>query len=318
MKLYELAVKKPVIIMIGLITLFSMGAISAYKLPIEFLPRVEFPFIGVFIPYDNSHPDYIERNIVKPIEEVMATLGDVRSIFANSMEDGAFVGVEFAWGREVSVLRMEVKEKLDQIRGDLPNDIEHINIFTFDTNDIPILEGRISAAGRDLSGSYDLIEAAIINPLKRLEGVGTVNIDGVEPKEIAIYLRIDKIKAHRVDVNALFAQLQSANMSASGGEITANGLRYAVRSLGNFTDYTDIENLAVNADGLKLKDVAYIHYGEPNVPYGRHLDGEKAIAFWIQKASNANTVDVARRVNAAMEKMNSDPALEGINVLLLF
>jgi len=317
-KLYELAVKKPVIVMIGLITLLSMGAVSAYKLPIEFLPRVEFPFIGVFIPYDNSHPDYIERNIVKPIEEVMATLGDVREIFAQSMEDGAFVGVEFAWGREVSVLRMEVKEKLDQIRGELPGDIEHINIFTFDTNDIPILEGRISAAGRDLSGSYDLIEHAIINPLKRIEGVGTVNIDGVEPKEIAIYLRIDKLKAHRVDVNGLFAQLQNANMSASGGEITANGLRYAVRSLGNFNSYEQIENLTVNSEGLKLKDIAYIYYAEPNVPYGRHLDGEKAIAFWIQKASNANTVDVARRVNAAMERMNNDPALEGINVLLFF
>ena len=80
MRIYELAVKKPVIVMIGLITLLSLGAISAYKLPIEFLPRLEFPFIGVYVPYDNSHPDYIERNIVKPIEEVMATLGDVREI----------------------------------------------------------------------------------------------------------------------------------------------------------------------------------------------------------------------------------------------
>lgn len=318
MRIYEAAVKKPVIVMIGLITLLVMGSISAYKLPIEFLPRVEFPFIGVYIPYDNSHPDYIERNISKPIEEVMATLGDIREIRSYSGEDYSFVGVEFNWGRKVSVLRMEVKEKIEQIRADLPNDIELMQIFTFDTNDIPILEGRISAMGSDLSGSYDLIERSIINPLKRLEGVGSVNIDGVEPKEVAIYLQIDKLKSHRVDVGALFQQLQGANMSASGGEITADGLRYSVRSLGNFRSFEDVENLVVNASGLRLKDIADIYYGEPTVPYGRYLNGEKSVAFWIQKASNANTVDVARRVNAAMEKMNNDPALEGINVLLFF
>jgi HAE1 family hydrophobic/amphiphilic exporter-1 len=318
MRLYDLAVKKPVLILIGLITLFAMGAVSAYKLPIQFLPHVEFPFIGVYVPYRNSHPDYIERNIVKPIEEVMATLGDVRQIFASAEDDGAFVGVVFNWGREVGVLRMEVKEKLDQIRAELPNDIEHMQIFTFDTNDIPILEGRISAMGRDLSGSYDLIERSIINPLRRIEGVGAVHIDGVQPKEVAIYLRIDKLKAHRVDVGGLFEQLQGANMSASGGEITADGLRYSIRSIGNFQSLEEIENLVVNQEGLRLKDIATIHFGEPAVTYGRFLNREKAVAFWIQKTSNANTVDVARLVHKAMDKMNKDPALEGINVLLFF
>jgi HAE1 family hydrophobic/amphiphilic exporter-1 len=317
-RLYELAVKKPVIVMIGLITLVSMGSVSAYKLPIEFLPQLEFPFIGVFIPYPNSHPDYIERNIVKPIEEIMATLGDVREIHGEAMADASWVGVEFNWGRDVSVLRMEVKEKLDQIRGELPSDIDLVQIFTFDTNDIPILEGRISALGGDLSGSYDLIERAIINPLKRLDGVGSVNIHGVEPKEIDVYLSVDQLRAHRVDVGRLFSMLQGANMSASAGEITADGLRYSVRSIGTFSNLAEIENMVVDERGLRLRDVATIHYGEPALTYGRHLNGENAVAFWIQKASNANTVDVARRVHKAMERMNRDPALEGINVLLFF
>jgi HAE1 family hydrophobic/amphiphilic exporter-1 len=255
---------------------------------------------------------------VKPIEEVFATLGDVRRIQSETQQDGAFVGVEFQWGRDVGVLRMEVKEKLDQIKGDLPADIEHMQVFTFDTNDIPILEGRISAAGRDLSGSYDLIERSIINPLKRIDGVGNVFIHGVEPREISIYLSLDKIKAHRVDVGNVFRLLQTANATASGGEITAHGLRYSVRSLGSFDDIDDVKNLVVSPEGLRLEDIADIYYGEPEVTFGRRLNGEQAVAFWIQKASNANTVDVAKRVHQAMEKMNTDPALEGIDVLLFF
>ncbi len=318
MKLHELSVRKPVLVVIGLVTLVAMGGLASVKLPIEFLPHVEFPFIGVFIPYPNSHPDYIERNIIKPIEEVFATLGDVRHIESGTQPDGAFVGVEFQWGRDVGVLRMEVKEKLDQIRGDLPADIVHMQVFTFDTNDIPILEGRISAVSRDLSGSYDLLERSIINPLKRIEGVGNVFIHGVEPREIAIYLSLDKIKAHRVDVENVFNLLQTANATASGGEITAQGLRYSIRALGSFNNIDDVENLVVSPEGLRLKDIAEVYYGEPAVTFGRRLNGEQAVAFWIQKSSNANTVDVARRVHAAMERMKADPALEGIDVLLFF
>ncbi len=318
MKLHELSVKKPVLVMIGLVTLVAMGGIASFKLPIEFLPHVEFPFIGVFIPYPNSHPDYIERHIVKPVEEVFATLGNVRRIQSETQPDGAFVGVEFQWGRDVGVLRMEVKEKLDQIKSELPADIEHMQIFTFDTNDIPILEGRISAHGRDLSGSYDLIERSIINPLKRIDGVGNVFIHGVEPREISIYLSLDKIKAHRVDVGNVFRLLQSANATVSGGEITARGKRYTIRALGSFNQLDDIENLVVSPEGLRLKDIAEVYYGEPVVTFGRRLNGEPAVAFWIQKASNANTVEVARRVNAALKKMKTDPALKGIDVLLFF
>ncbi|MDH5627668.1 MAG: efflux RND transporter permease subunit, partial [Candidatus Krumholzibacteria bacterium] len=288
MRLHELSVRKPVLVMIGLVSLLSLGGIAAVKLPVEFLPHVEFPFIGVFIPYPNSHPEYIERHIVKPVEEVFATLGDVRRIQSQTQSEGAFVGVEFQWGRDVGVLRMEVKEKLDQIKGDLPPDIELMQVFTFDTNDIPILEGRISAVGRDLSGSYDLIERSIINPLKRIEGVGNVNIHGVEPKEIAIYLLLDKIKAHRVDVQNVFRLLQSANATASGGEVTADGIRYSVRSIGSFSEIADVENLVVSPEGLRLKDIADVYYGEPSLTFGRRLDGEQAVAFWIQKASNAN------------------------------
>ncbi len=318
MKLHELSVRKPVLVMIGLITLVAMGGIAAMRLPIEFLPHVEFPFIGVFIPYSNSHPDYIERHIIKPVEEVFATLGNVRRIQSNTQPDGAFIGVEFQWGRDVGVLRMEVKEKLDQIKSELPADVEHVQVFTFDTADIPILEGRISAHGRDLSGSYDLLERSIVNPLKRIEGVGNVFIHGIEPREIGIYLSLDKVKTHRVDVGDVFRLLQSANASVSGGELTANGRRYTIRSLGSFNDIDDIENLVVSPEGLRLKDIAEVHYGSPEVTYGRRLNGEQAVAFWIQKASNANTVDVARRVHAAMEKIKADPALQGIDVLLFF
>jgi HAE1 family hydrophobic/amphiphilic exporter-1 len=316
--LYEFAVTKPVLVTMSLVTLLLIGVISVYKLPIEFLPQMDYPFIGVYVPYPNSIPSHIERRIAKPIEEVLSTLGDVKRIMSYSTSEDAFVGVLFKWGRDVDVLRLEVKEKLDQIKGDLPQDIQRIQIFTFNSNEIPIMVGRISAKGKDLSGSYNLLEQMILNPLKRIEGVGNVFIDGVGPKEVSIYLELDRVKAHNADISALFNQLQNANLTASAGELTSRGLRYLVRSVGSFDSLEEIENMVINENGLRVKDIAEVVYSEPEVTYGRHLNQEKAVAFWVQKSSGANTVEVCRNVNKVLERVNRDPKMEGINVLLFF
>ena len=318
MKIYELAVYKPVIVTIVLVTLLAVGLISVDKLPVEFLPQMDFPFIGIWVPYPNAIPAHVERQIAKPLEEVFATLGDVQEIFSESSQDGAFVGVLFDWGRDVNVLRMEVKEKVDQIRGELPQDIERIQLFTFNSNDQPIMVGRISAKGRDLMNSYDLLEKTIINPIERIEGVGRVGIDGVEPQEISIYLELDKLKAHRVDVDRLFGKIQNMNVTASLGEVTATGLRYNVRGLGSFNSFEEVENLVITDTGLRLRDIATIYYGVPLINYGRHLNGEPCIAFWIQKSSGANSVAVAEKVSKQLDKINADPRMEGINVLLFW
>jgi HAE1 family hydrophobic/amphiphilic exporter-1 len=316
--LYEMAVHRPVIVTIGLVTLLVLGSISVYKLPIEFFPEMDFPFIGIIVPYPNALPSQVEKQITKPIEEVLSTLGNVRQVFSESSPDGAFIGVMFDWGRDVDVLRMEVKEKVDLIRGDLPRDIERIQLLTFDSNDQPIMVGRISAKGRDLMGSYDLLEKSIINPLKRIDGVGQVGIDGILPEEVSIYLEMDRLKAHRVDIGLLFNRIESMNVTTSLGEVTSAGLRYNVRGIGSFTQFEQIENLIIDESGLRLRDVATVYYGEPLITYGRHLDGEPCIAFWIQRASGANSVELGRRVQKQLEKINQDPRLDGVNVLLFW
>jgi len=316
--LYEMAVHRPVIVTIGLVTLLVLGSISVYKLPVEFFPEMDFPFIGIIVAYPNALPSQVEKQITKPLEEVLSTLGDVRQVFSESSPEGAFIGVVFDWGRDVDVLRMEVKEKVDLIRGDLPRDIERIQLLTFDSNDQPIMVGRISAKGRDLMGSYDLLEKSIINPLKRIDGVGQVGIDGIQPEEVSIYLEMDRVKAHRVDLGLLFDRIESMNVTTSLGEVTSAGLRYNVRGIGSFTQFEQVENLIIDDTGLRLRDVATVYYGEPLITYGRHLDGEPSIAFWVQKASGANSVELGRRVEKQLEKINKDPRLEGVNVLLFW
>lgn len=318
MSLSSFCIKRPIATFMLLISMLVLGAVSIYRLPLELFPRIDFPFIGVYVPYPNAIPSQVEENIAKPIEEVLGTLGGVDGMFSGSTSDDCFVGVRFYWGKEVDVLRLEVREKVDQIRSELPPDVRDISIFTFNSSDSPVMVGRISAKGRDLSGSYSLIEKKIINPLSRIEGVGRVNIDGVAPREIGIYLHMDKIKEHRVDVGRLFDNLRAAGASVTVGKVTEDGMRVPVRTWTDINSYEDLGALPLGQGSLRLDDIASVVYEEPLLTYGRHLNQDQAIAFWIQKESGANVVDVARRLRVKLDEMKSDPALKGVDVVLFW
>jgi HAE1 family hydrophobic/amphiphilic exporter-1 len=318
MWLTTLAIRRPITVLMLVVSLLVLGAISFGRLPLNFLPEAEFPYIGVQIPYPNGVPSQVEREITRPIEEILATLGGVKDIESYSDGDVAYVGVEFDWGRDVDVLRLEVKEKIDQIRPELPSDIQQILLFTFNTNDIPIVEGRISAKDRDLSESYGLLETRVVDRLARLAGVGRVYIDGVEPADLSVYLKLDRIKEHNVDVGRLFAQLRDSNFDLSVGHVEQDGLRYPIRSLASLSTIEDLRDLPIDDKGLKLSDIADVEYGTPVLPYGRFLNLEPAVAFVLQKSSDANTVDVVKRVKAELAEINRDPMLEGIEVLMFF
>jgi hydrophobic/amphiphilic exporter-1 (mainly G- bacteria), HAE1 family len=313
-----LSLRRPVTLAMALTSVILLGAISLVKIPLDFLPQVDFPFIAVYVPYPGGMPTENERDIVRPIEEVLATLGGVKEIQSFSDADEVQVGVIFDWGRDVNLLRMEVKEKIDQIRGDLPEDIQQIFLFTFNSSDFPIIQGRISAKGRDLSESWDLLDQKIISPLERIPGVGRVNIDGVLPTQASIYLRFDKIMEYGVDVSRLFQDLESANVELTVGRITDQGMRYDLRTVSGLHGVEDLKELPIDDRGLRLKDVAEVLYGAPALSYGRTLNGEPAIAFWIQKASGYNTVEVCRAVEKELERINEDPALAGINSFSFF
>jgi len=317
-RISERALSKPVTVFVVTAAVLVLGVVSLTRLKLDFLPKMEFPFIGVYVPYPNSVPSQVEKDIARPIEEIMATLGDVREVFSQSDQDGSFIGVTFDFGHSVDILRLEVKERMEQVRPLLPGDIEDYFIFTFNSNDIPIMVGRISAPGRDLAGSYDLLERRIMNPIRRVEGVGRLDVGGISPKDVTIYLFLDKIVEYSVDVERLFQVLNANNMDLSLGRIHNGKQRVGVRALGQFRSMEEIENLQVTPAGIRLKDVAAIVYGEPEPSYYRRLNGEPAIAFQIQKASGANIVEVSERVREALDEIQHDPSLEGITVVLFF
>ena len=103
MNLAETSMRRPVTLLMTFACFVVVGIIAAKLLPLEFFPAFDAPFIGVEIPYPNSTPEEIERQITKPAEEALATISGIKRMTSDSGENGANIQIEFDWGMDANV-----------------------------------------------------------------------------------------------------------------------------------------------------------------------------------------------------------------------
>lgn len=318
MTLPELAIRRRVTTLMILVSLTALGAVALDRLPLAFLPDVIQPRLFVRLPYPSASPDQIERMVVRPVEDALGSVKGLRGMWSRCDSRGGMVKLNFRWSANMREAHVEVWEKLDRIRRDLPEDLGDITVSPSWNNrqvEKPVLEGRLSSK-RDLSESYALLERKIVRPLQRVPGVAQVRLDGVNPKEVRINLRARDLELHNLDVRQVSSALRASNFDQSLGRITDGERRFSLRTLGSFSSVDDIRNLPLRSDGLKLSDVAEVVYEEPALTYGRHLDGDFAIGITVSQEARANTVEVAEQLEARIEAMKQDPELEGVNFLV--
>ena len=313
--LARFAMRKPVTVCMVFLSLMVFGVISGRLLPLEKFPGIDIPEMLIQIPYPNSTPAETERMITRPVEEAVATMSGIKRMFANSFEDRAELYIQFAWDENIKAKSIEAREKIDAIRHLLPDDVERILVFKFNTNDMPIFQLRVSSE-RDLSNAYDLLDRNLKRPIERVAGVSKVELYGVLKKEIVIRISPERVAALNVDVNRLSETLRNANFSMNAGHIYDLGQKISLMPQGDFRSLDDIRNLIVR-NGILLSDIAEVNYETPERNEGRHLDQTYAVGFNIYRESGSNLVEVSDRVMRVIEQAKTDPAFDGISLFVM-
>lgn len=313
MSVAELSLRRPVTTVMLFVSLVVIGLIAAFRLPLEALPDVSPPFLFVQLPYAGSTPEEVERNVLKPAEEALATMSGIKRMRAEAGADGAGVFMEFSdWNRDIAITASEARERVDAIRGELPDDFRRYFVFKWSTADEPVLRVRL-AAEQDLTGAYDVIDRQLKRRLERVPGVARVEISGAPPNEVEIAIDPDRLSAHGLQLNALAERLQTVNFSVSAGLIEDGGQRLRVQPIGEISDLQELRDLPLNERGVLLADVADVQFRPSRMDYGRRLDGRSAVGLEIFKERNANLVEVSRAALATLEEAKDAPGLRGID-----
>lgn len=313
----ELSLRRPVSAVMFYVSMVVIGLIAAFRLPLEQFPDISLPFVFVQLPYPGSTPQEVERSITRPVEEALSTVDGIDFMGSRSRSDAAEVFMAFSdMDRDVAIAASQVRDRLDAIRRDLPDDFQRWFILKFSPSDQPMLRVRF-AASRDLSSEYELIRNGIARRLERVPGVARIDISGAQPPEVEIALDAARVAAHNLSLNELAATLRAVNFSVSGGEVDEGTRRLRVQPVGEIRDLQQLRDLVINPTGLKLSDIADVRLKPQRTDVVRRLDGAPAVGIDLFRENDANLVTTVAAIYAEMARLEDDPALSGIRFIII-
>ncbi len=314
MNITELSIRRPVTTIMIFVSLVVIGLIAAFRLPLEAQPEISPPFFFVQLPYQGSTPEEVERNLVRPVEEAIATMPGIKSMNANASADGGGVFVQFSdWSKDVAIAASEARERIDAIRDQLPDDFQRYFVRRWSTGDQEAISLRLTSQ-TDLTTRGDLIERSLKQRLERLPGVARVEVEGVPSQEVSIAIEPDRLSANGVSLNELVSRLLASNFSVSAGQITDAGRRLRVQPKGELADLQSLRDLPVAANGTRLSDIAEVILQPQRMNYVRQVDGKPAVGVDIYKERAANLVELSGNVTREVELLLQDPAMRGIRI----
>ena len=314
MNITELSIRRPVTTIMLFVSMVVIGLIASFRLPLEAEPEATIPFFFVSLPYSGSTPEEVERNLVRPVEEALATMPGIESMNSRANAEGGSVQVRFSdWTRDIAIAASEARERIDAIRDDLPDDFRRYFVYRWSTSDREAISLRLTSQV-DLTTRADLIERSIKQRLERLPGVARVEVEGVAKQEVLVALDKDRLTAHGVALNELVQQLQTANFSVSAGQITEAGQRLRVQPKGELLELQQLRDMRIDRRGTRLSDVADVELKPQRMDYVRRMDGKPSVGVDIYKERSANLVDLSRGVRAEIAELEKDPAMGGINI----
>ena len=316
MTLPELAIRRHVTMLMILVSIVVLGGISLTRLPLAFMPDFEEPEVMVRVRYPGSAPEQVEYMITRPIEDAMGSLDGIKTIWSRSEDWGSIIRLEFEWGSNIHLAKVEIWEKLDRIRRDLPEDIQEISVMDdWDDKDAedPILEGRLSFK-HNPRNAYDIVDRRIVRPLQRVPGVAQVKLEGISPREVRVNLRLADLEAHNISIRDVRRLIDANNFDQSLGKLTDSDQVYQLRMTGAYSDVEHIRELALRGDGLRLRDIAEVTFQEREHREARHLNGKAAIGISMSAEPKANVPEVCEALQVRIRELQQDPQLQDLLV----
>ncbi|MGW8267233.1 MAG: efflux RND transporter permease subunit [Longimicrobiales bacterium] len=304
----RMAVRQPVLTTMLVVILVVMGATSYFTLGVDLLPGVDFPVVTVTTVYPGAGPQEVEQQVTEKVEDAVSTIGNLTALTSYSRENMSIVIAEFDYSVDASLVAIDVKDKVDAIRADLPDDTQPPTILKLDINAMPIMDLALSGP-QSLEALYDFADQVVSERLSRVDGVASVTIIGGREREIEVRVHPDRLRAYGLAITDLAFLVGSENRTVPAGRVTETNAEYAVRVVGEYASVEEIASLPIalpSGGYVRLADVATVAAGFADVRELARYNGEPSVSLSIQKQSDANTVATASGIFRALEALRAD------------
>ena len=308
MSIPRLAIERPITMFMLSAVVMLIGGLSLARLPVDLMPDVSFPSITVRVSYSGVGPLEMEELVTRPIEQALSAVAGLERLESTSSEGSARVTLNLAWGTDLNEAADDIRNRLDRVRGRLPEEADAPVMFKFDASAAPIM-------GVGLEGDYDRVrlreiaEHDLSQRLERVPGVAAVTVEGGLRRQIHVELSKEKIRALDLPVDRVVNLLRTENQNIPLGEVDEGDRTYLVRSQGQFENLDEIRGLVVMTRSgvpVYMRDIAEIKDSTEDFRSFTRINGKPGVRLRITKQSGTNTVQIAEAVRAEIDKINHE------------
>ncbi len=319
MKITEISIKRPTIVVVVFTVLTLMGFISYKSLNYELLPKFTSPIVTIATVYPGASPKEVESTITKKIEDAVASMEKIKKIISKSSESLSTVTIELNNDANVDIALQDAQRKVNSILSDLPTDAKAPSLTKFSLDDLPIMTLSVTA-NMDSKVFYDLVDKKIQPLLSRLAGVAQVTLIGGQEREIQINIDPKKLDAYKLSVVQLRQTITNANLDFPTGKVKTLDQQMLIRLAGKYKNVDQLRNLVLTTldDGtqVRLKDVADVQDGQKDAERIARLDGVSSIALQVQKQNDANAVTVSEEMKKAIAGIEKDYTASHLKIFI--
>ena len=308
MKLAEISIKRPSIIIV-LFTILTLGGLFSYsQLGYELIPKFEQNVITISTIYPGASPSEIENTVTKKIEDGIASLENIKKIDSKSYESLSVVSVTLTSNAKIDISMNDAQRKINALISDLPDDAETPALTKFSLSDLPIM--TIGANGKmDEATFYDLMDKKVAPILSRVQGVAQVNIIGGQEREIQVNLDPLKMQGYGLSIPQVQQIILSSNLDFPTGNIQTRDQKILIRLAGKYKNVDELRNLVIlskNGVEVRLQDIADVQDAQKTAEKIARVNQKSAIILQVIKQSDANAVAVSADLKTSITKLEAD------------
>ncbi|MGZ3805700.1 MAG: efflux RND transporter permease subunit [Pseudobdellovibrionaceae bacterium] len=307
MNLSELSIKRPIFISCIVALMLILGVICLEKMPVDLFPDVTFPILSVQVTYPGASPVDLEKQVSKPIEDELGSLSGLKTMTSNNLDSVAIIILEFKLGTDIKEAEQQVRNRIGNIRRNLPNDIYEPVIRRFDPADQPVITLAITSK-LPPGQAFDVASELIKPQFERLNDVGQVTVIGGRKTEIQVLVDKNKMQERQISMLQIAKRIEETSKDIPIGKVENSLKELLMRTSGEFSSLDAIKKVNVNFMGsdraVLLSDVGRVERGLEDQKNMAMIKGAPALLLQVYKQSGSNTVAVTDAVKKNLDKVN--------------
>ena len=315
MNLASLAIKRPTFIFSILIAMIIIGLIFMNRMQIRMMPDVELPYVVVTITYPGAGPEEIENRVSNRVENTMSAISGLKHITSISQDGVSVTYAEFELTKNPEIALQEVKDKIAEIRRAFPDDIDEPVIMKLDPESRPVMTVSLKA---DLPPKelFDFADEYFRKELLQVDGISRIWMAGGTRREVQVAVDRNKLNLYDTTLSAVSNAIENNSLNVPVGRVSVGHDDISFRSMGEYRNVKDIENVVVNFYGnevpVSVGDVAVVNdtimerftMGRINLKEDGKIVREQTLLLRIFKQSKANEVKISNGVLKKVKELN--------------